>query len=76
MILNVDGATACLLLDILEGDEKLNKNQINEVLDSGFCNALFVFARSVGFIAHYLEQKRLDEGLFRLPDGMVISEET
>ncbi|OGL34616.1 hypothetical protein A3F65_00775 [Candidatus Saccharibacteria bacterium RIFCSPHIGHO2_12_FULL_47_16b] len=76
LILNVDGATACLLLDILEGDEKLNKNQINEVLDSGFCNALFVFARSVGFIAHYLEQKRLDEGLFRLPDGMVISEET
>lgn len=76
LILNVDGTIAALLLDILEKDEKLNATQIKEILDSGFCNAMFVFARSVGFIAHFLEQKRLDEGLFRLPDGMVISEDS
>ncbi len=76
LILNVDGTVACLLLDILHQNEKLSQQQIKEILDSGFCNALFVFPRSIGFIAHYLEQKRLDEGLFRLPEGMVISEET
>jgi ATP-citrate lyase alpha-subunit len=75
LILNVDGTMAALLLDILSKDEKMTDAQIEEVLESGFCNAMFVFARSVGFIAHYLEQKRLDEGLFRLPNGMVISDE-
>lgn len=75
LILNVDGAVACLLLDILDKDEKMSPRDIQLILDSGFCNALFVFARSVGLIAHFLEQKRLDEGLFRLPDGMVISED-
>lgn len=76
LILNVDGTIAALLLDILATDEKMNATQITEVLNSGFCNAMFVFARSVGFIAHFLEQKRLDEGLFRLPEGMVISDES
>lgn len=75
LILNVDGTIAAILLDILAKDEKMTNAQIEEVLESGFCNAMFVFARSVGFIAHFLEQKRLDEGLFRLPDGMVISDE-
>lgn len=75
LTLNVDGAVGCLLLDILDKDEKMSTRDIQLVLDSGFCNALFVFARSVGLIAHFLEQKRLDEGLFRLPDGMVISED-
>ncbi len=75
LILNVDGTVAAILLDILHKDEKMTPAQIQEVLDSGFCNAMFVFARSVGFIAHYLEQRRIDEGLFRLPNGMVISDE-
>ncbi len=68
LILNVDGAIAALLLDILESDEGYDQAQLKEVIDGEVCNAIFVLARSVGFIAHYLEQKRLDEGLFRLPD--------
>lgn len=68
LILNVDGAIAALLLDLLETDEGYDAAQIKEVIDGEVCNAIFVMARSVGFIAHYLEQKRLDEGLFRLPD--------
>lgn len=75
LILNVDGTIAALLLDILEKDERMNEPAIKQVLESGFCNAMFVFSRSVGFIAHYLEQRRLDEGLFRLPGDMVVSEE-
>jgi len=73
LILNVDGAIAAILLDILKDEEHLDNNQIKMIIDSEFCNAIFVLARSVGFIAHYMEQKRLDEGLFRLPDEHISS---
>lgn len=72
LILNVDGVMAALLLDLLETKEKMSKEQIQELLDTEFCNVLFVMGRSIGLIAHYLEQKRIDEGLFRLPEGSVL----
>ena len=30
-------------------------------------NGLFVLGRSIGFIGHYLDQKRLKQGLYRHP---------
>ncbi len=39
--------------------------------EAEFFNALFVIPRSVGFIAHFMEQKKNDEGLFRLPDELL-----
>ncbi len=71
LILNVDGAIAALLLDILTECEGLSKEEISELLDAEFFNAFFVIPRSVGFIAHFMEQKRNDEGLFRLPDELL-----
>src|SRR3989344_776760 len=68
LILNVDGAIAALLLDILDKDERYSSSQIKDLLSTDFCNAIFIYARSVGFTAHFLEQQRLDEGLFRMPD--------
>lgn len=68
LILNVDGTIAALMLDILEQAEKVNHREIELLIEADFFNALFVIPRSVGFIAHYLDQKRLDEGLYRLPD--------
>ena len=73
LILNVDGAIAAILLDLLKDEENFDDKQIKMIIDSEFCNAIFVLARSVGFIAHYMEQKRLDEGLFRLPDEHISS---
>lgn len=67
LILNVDGAIAAVLLDILSEKEKLTISDLRELIKIEFFNAFFVVPRSVGFIAHYLDQKRLDEGLFRLP---------
>jgi len=75
LILNVDGAVAALLLDILETNEGLNPAEIRDFIATEFFNAMFIIARSIGFTAHYLEQKRLDEGLFRLPDDLIISAE-
>ncbi len=72
LILNVDGTIAALMLDILESEEHYSHQELKELVDADFFNALFVIPRIVGFTAHYLDQKRLDEGLFRLPDDDVL----
>ncbi|MCA9371784.1 hypothetical protein KC726_02695 [Candidatus Woesebacteria bacterium] len=66
LILNVDGAIAGVLLDLLEQEEQYSPKDLQELIDIEFFNALFVLGRSVGFTAHYLDQRRKDEGLFRL----------
>jgi len=71
LILNVDGAIAALLLDILTTEENYTPEDIRQLFQTEFCNAIFIFARSVGLIAHFMEQKRLDESLFRLPDDQI-----
>ncbi len=71
LILNVDGALAAVLLDLLFHEEKLDKDEIKTLIDAEFFNAIFILSRSVGFIGYYLDQKRLGEGLFRLPDNQV-----
>jgi len=66
LILNVDGAIAAVLLDLLVQKEKLSPAELNSLVDVEFFNAFFVLSRAVGFTAHYLDQRRHDEGLFRL----------
>jgi ATP citrate (pro-S)-lyase len=73
LILNVDGAIAAICLDILENEEGYTKEGVQELIDIEFFNALFILARSFGFAAHALEQRRLGEGLFRLPDNDISS---
>ncbi len=71
LILNVDGVIAALFLDYLLEKEMFHVTQIQELIEIGFFNALFVIPRSIGFVGHHFDQKRLDEGLFRLGDGDV-----
>lgn len=71
LILNVDGHIAALMLDVLAVEEGYNAEELDRLISADFFNALFVIPRTVGFISHYLDQKRLDEGLFRLPDDDV-----
>ncbi len=73
LILNVDGTLAAILLDLLVTEEHLTKDEIKSLIQAEFFNALFVASRSIGFIAHYLDQKRLGEPLFRLPDNQVLT---
>lgn len=71
LILNVDGAIAAVMLDILESELGYSEKQLKELVDIEFFNALFVLSRSIGFTAHYLDQRRHDEGLLRLgPDDV------
>jgi hypothetical protein len=41
--------------------------QAEDYLKNGFLNGLFVLGRSIGFIGHFLDQARLQEGLYRHP---------
>lgn len=68
LILNVDGAIAAILLDLLESELEYSPDKLQELVDIEFFNALFVLSRSVGFTSHYLDQRRHDEGLLRLTD--------
>jgi ATP citrate (pro-S)-lyase len=72
LILNLDGAVAAIMLDLLSEKEGLSAKDLQECIDTEFFNALFILPRSAGFIAHFLDQKRLDEGLFRLPEDEVM----
>lgn len=67
LILNVDGAIAAIMLDILESDMGYSEKQLRELVDVEFFNALFVLSRSIGFTAHFIDQRRHEEGLYRLP---------
>lgn len=71
LILNVDGIMSSIFLDILAECENFSEAEMQELVDAEFFNALFVIPRTVGFIAHFIEQKKNDEGLFRLPDELL-----
>ena len=58
LILNVDGCIAVCFVDMLRSSGAFTFSEINELVDVGCLNGLFVLARSTGFIGHYLDQKR------------------
>jgi ATP-citrate lyase alpha-subunit len=66
LILNVDGCIGVLCVDLLKNlgypDE-----EIKEMIEMGFFNALFIIGRTMGFMGHYFDQKRLKAGLYRHP---------
>lgn len=41
--------------------------EADDVVQIGYLNALFVVARSIGLVGHALDQKRLQQGLYRHP---------
>ncbi|ORZ33914.1 citrate synthase-like protein [Catenaria anguillulae PL171] len=67
LILNVDGAIGVLFVDLLRYSGAFTRDEADEVLKIGTLNGLFVLGRSIGFIGHFLDQKRLKQGLYRHP---------
>lgn len=72
LILNVDGAMSALFMDFLLEKEGFTHTEITQLIDIEFFNSLFLIPRTVGFIGNYLDQKRIDEGLFRLNDEDIL----
>mmetsp|Transcript_3935 Transcript_3935/g.8356 ORF Transcript_3935/g.8356 Transcript_3935/m.8356 type:complete len:210 (+) Transcript_3935:3-632(+) len=67
LILNVDGTIGCSFVDLLRYSGLFTPEEAETYLNSGVLNGLFVLGRSIGFIGHYLDQKRLKQGLYRHP---------
>ncbi|AAG50997.1 putative ATP citrate synthase [Arabidopsis thaliana] len=67
LVLNVDGAIGSLFLDLLAGSGMFTKQEIDEIVQIGYLNGLFVLARSIGLIGHTFDQKRLKQPLYRHP---------
>jgi ATP citrate (pro-S)-lyase len=65
LILNVDGCIGICFADLLRSE--MPKEQADEYIKIGALNGLFVLGRSIGLIGHYLDQKRLKQGLYRHP---------
>lgn len=67
LVLNIDGAIGALFADMLVGVGKYTDNEVMEVLELGGLNGLFTLSRSIGFIGHALDQKRMKQPLYRHP---------
>ncbi|KAJ6779615.1 hypothetical protein PWT90_05629 [Aphanocladium album] len=67
LILNVDGCIAVCFVDLLRNCGAFSPEEAEDYLSMGVLNGLFVLGRSIGLIAHYLDQKRLRTGLYRHP---------
>ncbi|CRG83891.1 ATP citrate (pro-S)-lyase [Talaromyces islandicus] len=67
LILNVDGCVAVCFVDLLRNSGAFSAEEAEDYLKMGVLNGLFVLGRSIGLIAHYLDQKRLRTGLYRHP---------
>eukprot|EP00391_Amoebophrya_sp_Ameob2_P003226 CAMPEP_0179008908 /NCGR_PEP_ID=MMETSP0795-20121207/15985_1 /TAXON_ID=88552 /ORGANISM="Amoebophrya sp., Strain Ameob2" /LENGTH=1129 /DNA_ID=CAMNT_0020704061 /DNA_START=81 /DNA_END=3470 /DNA_ORIENTATION=- len=67
LILNVDGCVAAAFVDMLRRCGAFTREESDQLVDAGCLNALFVLSRSIGLIGHVLDQKRLNQGLYRHP---------
>uniref|UniRef100_A0A2I3GA78 ATP-citrate synthase n=1 Tax=Nomascus leucogenys TaxID=61853 RepID=A0A2I3GA78_NOMLE len=67
LILNVDGLIGVAFVDMLRNCGSFTREEADEYIDIGALNGIFVLGRSMGFIGHYLDQKRLKQGLYRHP---------
>ena len=67
LILNVDGCIAVCFVDLMRNCGAFSNEEAEDYLSMGVLNGLFVLGRSIGLIAHYLDQKRLRTGLYRHP---------
>ncbi|RHZ46048.1 hypothetical protein Glove_637g16 [Diversispora epigaea] len=67
LILNLDGAIAVCFVDLLRESGAFTREEAEEYIKIGALNGLFVLGRSIGFTGHYLDQKRLKQGLYRHP---------
>lgn len=67
LILNVDGCIAVCFVDLLRHSGFFTKDEAETYIKTGSLNGMFVLGRSIGFIGHFLDQKRLKQGLYRHP---------
>ena len=65
LILNVDGCIGICFVDMLRNE--MTKQEADESIQIGALNGFFVLGRTIGMAGHFLDQKRLKQGLYRNP---------
>ncbi len=66
LILNVDGTIGILMVDMWRA-LGYSEEEINEFIESGTLNSFFILGRTIGFIGHILDEKRLAMPMYRHP---------
>ncbi|MDD2790755.1 MAG: citrate/2-methylcitrate synthase [Sulfurimonas sp.] len=66
LILNVDGTIGILMVDMWRA-LGYSEEEINEFIASGTLNSFFILGRTIGFIGHVLDEKRLAMPMYRHP---------
>jgi len=66
LILNVDGTIGILMVDMWRA-LGYSEEEINEFIESGTLNSFFILGRTIGFIGHVLDEKRLAMPMYRHP---------
>ena len=72
LILNVDGCIAACFVDLLRDCGAFDRSEADELIANGCLNGLFVTGRTIGFIGHFIDQKRLKQGLYRYPEARIL----
>lgn len=71
LILNVDGTIGVLMVDMWRS-LGYSEDEIDGFIETGTLNALFVVGRSIGFIGHILDEKRLGMPMYRHPTDDIL----
>ncbi len=66
LILNVDGTIGILMVDMWRS-LGYTEEEIDEFIESGTLNSFFILGRTIGFIGHVLDEKRLGMPMYRHP---------
>jgi ATP-citrate lyase alpha-subunit len=66
LILNVDGTIGILMVDMWRA-LGYSEREIDEFIESGTLNSFFILGRTIGFIGHVLDEKRLAMPMYRHP---------
>ena len=66
LILNVDGTIGILMVDMWRS-LGYSEEEIDEFIESGTLNSFFILGRTIGFIGHILDEKRLGMPMYRHP---------
>ena len=65
LILNVDGFLSASLLDAFIAEGNFSVAEIESILEHELLNGFIIMARTCGLIGHWIDQKRLKQGLYR-----------
>ena len=71
LILNVDGTIGILMVDMWRA-LGYSEDEIDGFIEAGALNAFFVVGRSIGFIGHILDEKRLGMPMYRHPTDDIL----